>query len=107
MSRFFEWLFCWYDADDYIEHLKHTFVPEMLLFQIVTWGYFMYVDKPQVVSLSDKIVNALFMGFGGVLLYLVYALIVLILGSILANKPFVIISIILGAIGTYMAFNVL
>ena len=94
-----------YDASKFQDAWETVSYPQMLIFQIGFWiysYYFMPIEKDS--SILWNILNALYYGFGGILLYIVSNVLTIIFAFILDRKRPGFIMLVVGIIGAILAF---
>ena len=103
--KFIRNLFEEYDAEDFNKQYWKTTVPAVLVLQIAFWfvGWKFYVrDLVGKVSVIEAILQGIYWGFGGILLYYFCSVIVMIFAAVLNQKPALFISFIFGIIGSVL-----
>ena len=76
--------------------------PEMVACQIAFWAFAFFFDPFTPSSVFELVATAIFYGFGGILVYIVISIPILLIGSILKEKPLGLTFIIIGIIGTIL-----
>ena len=105
IARFIEPYEC--DTDKFVDAWTVTSVPFMVLSQIFffIFGYFEVAPNEEISSSWEILLNALWYGFGGLLVYICLSALMFILAAILNNRRVGIICIILGAIFTFFIYG--
>lgn len=94
-----------YDADKFSNAWTTVNDPLMIVFQIGFWvySYFFTPIEPSS-SIIWNIIDALYFGFGGILLYAIFSLVIICVAYAINKKPSGFIMLAIGIIGAVLAF---
>lgn len=98
------------EPEEYAEAEKRIRLPHVLMFQILWWvyGHFFWIPTMDITrNTLEKIADALWIGFGGVLLYYMFSAIMMIVTALLYQRSIRIICLVLGILGTIWTFSIL
>ena len=92
--------------EEFNDSWMKIFTPQMIGFQIIFWITCLCFGSDKVSPLWQRIVLSLCYSFGGLLVYGLFTIFIVVISALIRKKPVGVIVIILGIIGTVIAVAV-